>query len=86
MSWKLLRTRRSDNYIAVLDEKGNVVCDNMEFYPAPLDPRNAPLISAAPDLLEALKAVTGHEDYMGMTFSDRMELVKKAFAKVEGKE
>lgn len=44
-------------YCAVVGADGNVICDNCEYYPAPMDLKNAALISAAPDLLEALDKI-----------------------------
>lgn len=43
--------------IAVIAADGTVVCDNQTYYPERLDPKNAPVIAAAPDLLKACKAL-----------------------------
>lgn len=34
---------------------GEIICDNERYYPQPLNPENANLIAAAPDLLAAIK-------------------------------
>lgn len=40
--------------VEVVTGDGEVICDNQTYYPQALDPRNAALIAAAPELLEAL--------------------------------
>lgn len=49
MNWKIIKTSEIGEY-AIVDEDGTTVCN-----PSPMGGRNASLIAAAPDLLEALK-------------------------------
>lgn len=44
-----------DPYFAVVAADGSVICDNAHYYPQELDEKNAALIAAAPELLEALE-------------------------------
>ncbi len=44
-------------YVAVVAANGEVIADNAHYYAASLDPANARLIAAAPELLEALKGI-----------------------------
>ena len=44
-----------EEYVAVVGCDGEVICDNANFYPVAVTKENARLISAAPDLLEALQ-------------------------------
>lgn len=46
---------------------------------------NAHLIAAAPDLLAALKALTGGDEYLGMMFTARLRMAIDAIAKAEGR-
>jgi hypothetical protein len=41
--------------VAVVAADGTVIADNQTYYPHALDPANAALIAAAPDLLQALE-------------------------------
>lgn len=41
--------------VEVVAVDGEVICNNQTYYPQELDPRNASLIAAAPELLEALQ-------------------------------
>ena len=50
------------------------------------DRANARLIAAAPDMLEALKAVIDNEHWMGLMSCMRLTMVRAAIAKAEGKE
>lgn len=43
-----------ETYYVVKDADGDTVCDSADYYPARLNPLNAHLIAAAPDLYEAL--------------------------------
>lgn len=51
MSWLIIKTSEIGEY-AIVDEDGTTVCN-----PSPMGGRNAALIAAAPDLLEALQAL-----------------------------
>lgn len=44
----------SDTSVRVVGYNGDVVCDSEPYYAHALDPKNGPLIAAAPELLEAL--------------------------------
>ena len=48
----------------MISADGHVICDNQTYYPEALDPKNAHLIAAAPELLEALKVA---REYAAMT-------------------
>lgn len=68
------------DYFSVVDDEGNIICDNMAYYPAAVDIVHAPLIAAAPELLEAMKAVIS-ENHVDGAF----DMARAAIAKAEGK-
>lgn len=76
-------------YTAVVGSDGEVVCDNAHYYPQGLDPKNANLIAAAPDLLAALvpflEFADSEKDLEGEILSvDMIETARAAIAKAKG--
>jgi hypothetical protein len=56
--WVIVRRESASGIgqvLEVLDANGDAVCNDETYYPTPLDERNAPLIAAAPDLLNTLR-------------------------------
>ena len=49
-------------YVAVLDANNEIVCDSRHYYPERLDERNANVIAAAPELLDALLKAIKYAD------------------------
>ena len=43
--------------LEIVGSDGTTICCNQTYYPTPLEPRNARLIAAAPDLLTALETL-----------------------------
>lgn len=58
--------------VEVVAGDGEVICDNQTYYPQALDPRNARLIAAAPELLEALSTLL-NMDVKGHRLGDRLQ-------------
>ena len=65
--WRVVTVSSSINdwVIAVVAADGTKIADDETYYPAPLDPRNAHLIAAAPDLLAALELALSDFDNYG---------------------
>ena len=61
MSWRIEEydNNISERSIRIVDEHGNVICDNEPYYPQALRAEHAPLIAAAPDLLKELDVRVG---------------------------
>ena len=73
--------------VQVVAADGTVIADNQTYYPQSLDPANAHLIAAAPELLEALKAMSHVEarDPGHVESIRAFSLARAAIAKAEGK-
>lgn len=97
--WKIVRSELyqesggGEGRISIIAADGTTVACNQTYYPTALEPRNAAVIAAAPEMLEALKALLGrfeehwiyaHEE---IDFSQDLEVVaaRKAIRKAEGK-
>jgi hypothetical protein len=56
--WMVRKTREQyhndDFLVKVIDANGDTVADNQAYYPEALNPDNADLIAASPELLDAL--------------------------------
>lgn len=77
MNWKIIKTSEIGEY-AIVEQDGTTVCN-----PSPMGGRNAALLAAAPDLLEALKAIIGHDAHL-LPNKWRVEAARAALAKARG--
>jgi hypothetical protein len=74
----------------ILADDGETIACDTKYYPTALDPKNAYIIAAAPDLLEALQIIVGKlymDDYGHMLInlkSEDEEKIKAAIAKATG--
>lgn len=96
--WKVVIGEQNigEPLVSVESAGGDVICDNETYYPKALDPCNASLIAAAPDLLEALIEVSAslawnaHGECRGINDGPIMpsqmaiDTAKKAIAKARG--
>lgn len=67
--------------VEVVGQDGEVVCCNERYYPTRLDQKNAHLIAAAPDMLEALQNIENDDAHMPGT---AWKLIQEAIAKATG--
>jgi len=90
--WRLIVG--AEGYYSVVSECKNlkdedrIICDNTEYYPKEATKENARLIAAAPELLEALKAIVYglcKEDEEGLIeHTEQITNARKAIAEAEG--
>lgn len=60
-----------EEYVAVVSSTGTVICDNAQYYSCSLDPNNARLIAAAPELLEVATDLLNYaEMYLDLCDND----------------
>lgn len=76
--WKVIWTTSrmtEEPLVQVIDETGEVICDNEIYYPKELDPKYAPLIAAAPELLEECKAwLSSYDGWSDVELAKRVDI------------
>lgn len=84
--WHVERGGSKSVCTAVVSADGTVIASDETYYPAALDPKNASLIAAAPDLLDAVRALLLHWDSGNFSREPELwEMMRSAIAKAEGR-
>lgn len=68
----------------VVDATGDTVCDNETHYPHSVDPDNAPLIAAAPELLAACEFALAVQVGNGTDDDEDAKRLRAAITKARG--
>ena len=68
----------SETSVRVVGYNGDVVCDSEPYYAHALDPKNGPLIAAAPELLEELISMADDMDSLGYDVKSARHAIAKA--------
>lgn len=84
--WKVVIDEQpiGEPLVSVVDAEGYPVCNNETYYPAALDPKNAHLIAAAPELLAAVYTLIDCCDHT--VYGGAVRYARAATAKARGEE